>query len=122
MNKFLAIFAVALGAVYSDLPSDDRVDSILLPFLFVAGMAYLFWFKGLVAIILGSAAAYHSDITSTSILYSILLPIFIVICFLYLLIWLHAMGLFDNDAFCASSDDDGGGGGFMDCDGGGCGD
>ena len=119
MDKFLAIFAVALGAVYSDLSSGDMVSGILFPFLFVAGMAYLFWFKGLVAIILGSAAAYHSDITSTSILQSILLPLFIVICFLYLLIWLHAMGLFDNDGFCGSSDDSGG---FMDCNGGGCGD
>ena len=82
MDKFLAIFAVALGAVYSDFSSDDWMTSILFPFLFVTRMAYLFWFKGLVAIILGSAAAYHSDITSTSILYSILFPLFIVICFL----------------------------------------
>jgi len=118
MDKFLAIFAVALGAVYSNLSSGDMVGNILFPFLFVAGMAYLFWFKGLVAIILGSTAAYHSDFTSTSILQSILLPLFIVICFLYLLIWLHAVGLFDND--CLGSSD--GDGGFMDCDGGGCGD
>ena len=118
MDKFLAIFAVALGAVYSDFSSGDMVGGILFPFLFVAGVAYLFWFKGLVAIILGSAAAYHSDITSTSILQSILFPLFIVICFLYLLIWLHAVGLFDND--CLGSSD--GDGGFMDCDGGGCGD
>ena len=119
MDKFLAIFAVALGAVYSDFSSDDWMTSILFPFLFVTRMAYLFWFKGLVAIILGSAAAYHSGITSTSILYSILFPLFIVICFLYLLIWLHAMGLFDNDSFCGGSENSSD---FMDYDGSGFGD
>ncbi len=115
MDKFLAIFAVALGAVYSDFSSGGRVGGALFPFLFVAGIAYLFWFKGLVAIILGSAAAYHSDFSSTSVFQGVLLPLLIVICFIYLLFWLHTVGLFDND--CLGSG--GGDGGFMDCDGGG---
>lgn len=118
MDKFIAIFSVALGAVYSDFAADDLLDGFVFPSLFVAGIAYLFWFKGLVAITFGSVAAYYSDFTSTSLLQSILLPLFIVICIFYLLFWLFAMGLFDNDG-CGSAGDDGGFGG---CDGGGCGD
>lgn len=115
MDKFIAIFAVALGAVYSDFSADDIIGSFLFPSLFVAGIAYLFWFKGLVAITLGCVSAYYSDVTSTSIMQSILLPLFIVICLFYLLFWLYVVGLFDHDG-CGGGDD-----GDFGCDGGGSG-
>ena len=124
MDKFIAIFSIALGAVYSDLNDGDLIGKFLFPLLFIAGIAYLFWFKGLVAITLGSLAAYHSDLSSTSLFQSIVLPLFIVICLIYLLTWLYEEGFFDNDG-CAggfggdSSSDCSSFGGFGGCDGGG---
>lgn len=118
MDKFIAIFSIALGAVYSDFAAGDLLGKFVFPSLFVAGIAYLFWFKGLVAITFGSVAAYYADFTSASLLQSILLPLFIVICVFYILFWLFTMGLFDNDN-CGSAGDDGD---FGDCDGGSCGD
>ncbi|MCH9638874.1 MAG: hypothetical protein K0U40_05210 [Betaproteobacteria bacterium] len=118
MDKFIALFSVALGAVYSDLGAEDLFGKFLFPLLFIAGIAYLFWFKGLLAITFGSVAAYYSDISSTSIMQSILLPLFIVFCMLYLLFWLYEAGLFDNDN-CGGGDGGSDCGGFSGCDGGG---
>ena len=103
MDKFIALFSVALGAVYSDLGDGDLFGKFLFPMLFVAGIAYLFWFKGLIAIIFGSVAAYYSDVSSTSIMQGIFLPLFIVLCRFYLLFWLYEVGLFDNDG-CGGGD------------------
>ena len=46
MDKFIALFSVALGVVYSDLDSGDLVGNFLFPLLFIAGITYSSGLRG----------------------------------------------------------------------------
>ena len=120
MDKFIALFCIAVGAVYSDTDSSELVSGRLFPAVFILGVAYLFWFKGLVAIVAGTTGIYFSDLSSNSALESILLPIFDLLCFGYLIWWAGANGLYPLHGMTTGVD--AGGGGDGGCDGGGGGD
>jgi len=62
MDKFTALFAIALGVIYSDLDASNAFNSLLFPLLSVCGIAYLFWFQGFVVITTGLIAASYSDL------------------------------------------------------------
>ena len=119
MARFVALFFIAVGAVYSDTDSSDFVSGRLFPAAFILGIAYLFWFKGLAAIVAGSIGIYFSDLASNSILESVLLPVFSLICFGYLIGWAGANGLYPLHGRAIGVDGGGADGG---CDGGGGGD
>ena len=119
MDKFVALFLIAVGAVYSDTDSGELISGRLFPAAFILGIAYLFWFKGLVAIIAGSTAAYFSDLSGNSIIESLLLPCFALICLGYLIWWSGANGLYPLHGLSTGVDGGGVDGG---CDSGGGGD
>jgi hypothetical protein len=115
MNKFIAIFCAVVGAAYSDLDSNELVGSRLFPAVFILAVAYLFWFKGLVAIVAGAIAFHFSDFAGNAILESLLLPIFSLLCLGYVLWWAGAKGLLPFTGLATGVDSVDGGG----CDGGG---
>ena len=117
MKKFIGLFIIAIGAVYSDLDSNDLISGRLFPAVFVLGLAYLFWFKGFVAIVAGVIGFHFSEFDSKSLVESVLLPIFSLFCLGYVIWWAGINGLFPLNGLATGVDSIGGGDGG--CDGGG---
>lgn len=117
MNKLLALFAIALGLVYSELGSTDFINGLLFPALLVGGLLYLSWFKGFIAILAAGVAFHFMDIEGQGLFTAILLPIFFGICLIYLLFWSFTTILFGDEGLFGDGGCGGDGGGFD----GGCG-
>lgn len=87
MDKFTATFLLAVGAIYSDLDSDNLFYNFVLPALLVGSLLYLFSLKAFLALA-GAALAYHyMDLTSQSFFSGLLMPLLFGICLLFFMLW-----------------------------------
>lgn len=117
MDRAIAFFFVAVGAVYSELGSDDLWHGYALPALFVLGLLYLFWYRGFLAIAAGAAAFHFMDVNSASLFKGLVLPIFFGVCVLYLMWWAGTSGFSGGDSFGSGDGGCGWGDGGGECGG-----
>jgi uncharacterized membrane protein YgcG len=113
MDRFTALFLIAVGLIYGDLEADNPFYRLVLPGLLIASLLYLFWFKAFLALS-GAVLSYHyMDLSGQSLFKGGVLPFIFFICLICFLLW---------SGLSRYGSGDGGGGDFGDFSGGGFGD
>jgi hypothetical protein len=111
----LTVFILAIIALaYSEPDGGSLLSGRLLPLLAVLGLAYVFWFGGFAAMLVGAVAWYFMDVSSVSTFKAVLLPVLLGLSVCYLAIWSGLQGGWFEPGSGAGCDGGDGGG----CDGG----
>ena len=87
MTRFFVLLITIAGFVYADFGADNLWTGVALPAVAVVGLAYLFWFRGFVAIAVGAVAFYLTDVESESLIRAVLMPIVVGLAAIYLSWW-----------------------------------
>jgi len=126
MNQLFAIFLIIVAAIYTDVDSEDFISAYVLPVVLTLSLAYLFWFRGFLAVAAIVLGIYNTDLESTMVSEGILWPVFSLLAFIYLVFWMSKKAVQERSAgaqgtggyygggdSCGSGDGgcDGGGGG-----------
>jgi|GEM_PF-3380396 len=124
MHRLFAIFLILVATIYSDTESGNWFTAFILPVVLVGSLAFLFWLKGFLAILVIALGIYNSNLESSSVLEGIFWPGVVLFAFIYLMIWMaqkasqerahdiHAGGgHYGGDSFGGDGGCDGGGGG-----------
>lgn len=88
MVGFVAFFFAAFAVVYAEPGSGTFWTGYALPALFVASVAYLFWWQGFVVLALATASWWFMDIAAGSWFTAGVLPLAFGACLVYFLWWL----------------------------------